>query len=371
MQFPKSIPIKQLPLLARRTKSSNLKEMSLAMGRRTVQSTTGNRPATLALWVGLSLLPSAVFAQIIDLGPIDFRGDVAEDEDLSGAAAFGQRLMIGSDEGSAVQVLEADRPDSYRVQSTIPLYGDPEIEADIEAITIENLRVYVAGSHGLVRKKVEYPSDPDDRRYERNRERLTEVEHQDARNRLFRFSIAADGRRTTPIDVINLRTVLASDAVIGRFLAIPGKEGGVDIEGMAADGDSLYVGFRGPVLRQNFVPVVKLNFDRPSAYERLYVNLGGYGIRDLLKVSGGLLIVAGPMGDADQPCELYFWDGSDCVPGRDRTPAELRKLGTIPAPKGGKAEAIALLAETAEHWTLLVLYDSVDEGGPRKLKVTR
>ena len=53
--------------------------------------------------------------------------------------------------------------------------------------------------------------------------------------------------------------------MLQRFTQIPSKENGVDIEAIAVkgkDGDKLHLGFRGPVLRDNLVPIMVLDFNR-------------------------------------------------------------------------------------------------------------
>src|SRR5262245_60839271 len=75
-------------------------------------------------------------------------------------------------------------------------------------------------------------------------------------------------------------------------------------------------GFRGPVLRENYTPVLRFTFAVPVIEsDLLYVNLGGRGIRDLTRARGGLLVLAGPVGDGPGSYQLYFWDGKDCLPG--------------------------------------------------------
>ena len=313
----------------------------------------------------------AAAAEITDLGPVAFTGEIREPLDLSGAAVMGDRLLIGSDEGSVVQVLRPAAAGGYEVQGCIPLLADDRAEVDIEAIAVSERRVFVAGSHSHVRRRVEFPGDPDGRKYERNRERLATVEPEPTRDRVFRFLLSPAGELSSSIEAVDLRPLLAADPVLGPFTTIPGKEGGVDIEGLAAAGDLLHVGFRGPVLRENWVPVLRFDFGRPDAYELVFVNLGGHGIRDLLRVSGGFLILAGPVGDGAGAPAVYFWDGVDCVPGRDRTPGRLVGLGPLPASGAGKAEALALLAEDADAWTVLVLHDGVAGGGARRLRIPR
>ena len=130
-----------------------------------------------------------------------------------------------------------------------------------------------------------------------------------------RFTLDGGGN-ASPVEATSLGPILDADKVLGLFRDIPSKENGVDIEGIAVDGDDLYAGFRGPVLRGNFTPVLRFRFANPStATELLFVDLGSLAIRDLTKVRGGFLILAGPVGDGPGGFHLFFWDGRDCLPG--------------------------------------------------------
>lgn len=147
------------------------------------------------------------------------------------------------------------------------------------------------------------------------------------------------------------------------FNEIPGKENGVNIEGLAVKDGHLCIGFRGPVFRGNYVPVMKLEFADPPKNELLYVRLDGYGIRAMTSVSDGFLIIAGPVGDRSASYQLYHWSGQDLVPGRNR-PSEIgmiQLLGEIDPPEEGKAEGVAVLQEDSGNYDLLVVYDGVEK----------
>jgi hypothetical protein len=171
-------------------------------------------------------------------------------------------------------------------------------------------------------------------------------------------------------DRINMRANLLRDPVLGRFCNIPSKENGLDIEGMAVDGDRVYLGLRSPVLRGNLVPLVVFDFDRPRAYQLLYLDLGGQGIRELQKVNTGFLVLGGPPGDGPGDYSLYLWDGRDRVPGSDLPEGGLDKLGDLPK-RDGNPEGIAVLQDEAGEWELLVVFDGVEGGSPERFRVKR
>ena len=106
------------------------------------------------------------------LESIEFRGDIHENEDISAIAAFGNFLIIGSDETKKkIQVLQQVEDNSYEVTNDIELLIPEESESeefDIEGMEItQDHTLFVIGSHSLKRKKI----DPD-KTYEKNRERI-------------------------------------------------------------------------------------------------------------------------------------------------------------------------------------------------------
>ena len=141
------------------------------------------------------------------------------------------------------------------------------------------------------------------------------------------------------------------------------RENGIDIEGLTIADGRLYLGFRGPVLRSNLVPVWSLEFDRPKKYRQLFVDLGGQGIRDMVSVDKGFLLLSGPVNDMQGAFYLWWWDGCDQLSGIDRTIQPVKLLGEIDAPVGAKAEGITLLSQTASQVDLLLVYDSITNGG--------
>ena len=240
-------------------------------------------------------------------------------------------------------------------------------EADIEGIARYQNTFYVAGSHSLKRKTISTRKT-----YEQNRKRITKVKAEAGSDHIFRLTIdPISGRPGANIDGISLRKILQRDKTLGIFTGIPSKENGVDIEGIATDGEHLYLGFRGPVLRSNYVPVMVTSFDKPQEYTLRYINLGGHGIRDITRVSNGFLIISGPVGDGPGSYRLYFWDGSDGIPGRDKEISPVVFLGDIPHPRGTKAEGLTILQEDELFYEIMVVYDNIRFGSPTLFRVNR
>lgn len=212
------------------------------------------------------------------------------------------------------------------------------------------------GSHSLRRRRVKETNS-----YQENRDyfQKKKIDYQKNRGWVYKLTLDKKGKSTNK-KKISLWNIIKKDEVLKTFSKIPSKENGVDIEGVAIKNKWLYVGFRGPVFRENYVPVLKLKFNKPEAYELLYVNLGGRGIRDIQSVSDGFLILAGLVGDGTDSYQLYHWDGKDLIPGEDRKKiGTVNLLGEIWTPPEGKAEGLVILEEKNKSYDLIIAYDGI------------
>ncbi|MCB1803185.1 MAG: DUF3616 domain-containing protein [Gammaproteobacteria bacterium] len=303
--------------------------------------------------VSATMLSMASQDHISDVRPLTLRGEVDAALGLSGVAAVGNYLVLGADEGHRLQVLIRGQDDCWRLQQNLELAAD-DLEVDIEAISFENGQLYVVGSHSCRRKRMSAELS-----LKKNRERLLQVQCQRSRARLYRIPFDADRGSLGKPEHIDLSKRLRKDPLLGRFSGIPSKENGIDIEGMACRGGVLYLGFRGPVLRDNFVPVMLLSFDRPKGYALRFVRLQGHGIRDMVALDSGFLLLTGPVNDAPGPFRLWWWDGEDQIPGRDRDVGETLLLGDVSTPGGAKAEGIALLGQSAGRVDVMLVYETM------------
>ena len=281
---------------------------------------------------------------------VELSGDLADPEELSGITLWRNLLVICPDEGDEFNVLRAVGP-RYEVAGKVGLLSDSDKEIDMEGAASDLNYVYIVGSHSIRRTILD-----EDGTYEKNRKRLTRVRPHTESYSLYRVKLCDDGRLLEK-DRVDLRDTLDSDEVIGSFFDVPGKENGIDIEGVAVKAGDIYVGFRGPVLRGNFVPVVAFQFEQPEDYELKFVQLGGRGIRDLVAVEDGFLILAGPVGDGDGSYRLYLWNGEDCVPGAEELQGEIVAIGDMTTTPGMKPEGVAVISENANEWRLLVVSD--------------
>jgi hypothetical protein len=298
-------------------------------------------------------------SSISQLGIINFIGEILHSDNISAIDVSNDFLVIGADEGNRVQVLKR-RGEDYVVVRDITLNANAE-EIDIEGIAITGNTVYVVGSHSAKRPKID-----EDATYETNRQNIKKVNSEPDRDRLFRFSLNADGNAQN-LEETSLRSIIDSKKVLKDFSLLPSKENGVDIEGIAIHKQQLYIGFRGPVLRENWVPVLKCRFAKPvTEAELVYVHLDGLGFRDITRVENGFLILAGPVGDGPGLYQVYFWDGEDCLPGV-RTVGKIGRiefLGVIPTDEDAKAEGLTLLKESSSDYEVGIVFDGLKNGSP-------
>jgi hypothetical protein len=299
------------------------------------------------------------FANVKSRGEIvQFRGDVGGGTAISGAAVVGDFLLIVSDElkdPTVVQVLKRDGT-AYRVAGRVKLpAGDDEV--DLEAVAAEGDMVYVTGSHAWTRKIKDSEID--------------EPKRKESREQFFRFKLKPDGTAGAVEGPHSVTQAIHAHPVLKGFVGVASKENGIDIEGMAVKDGRLYFGFRGPVLRGGWVPVVSTKWDDPpDIVEVWYVQLDGRGIRDIAAVEGGFLILAGPVGDADFSYRVYFWDGADQLrAGEDGL--RTQRLGEFSDIGKGKPEGLAVLKAQGKRYDLLLVRDGLPKGGPTRWKLTR
>lgn len=324
---------------------------------------------------------------------LEFRPHDAADApaaNLSVAELAGRTLFIASDEGARIERLVTHDGAAYTDHTSFAL-GDafdlpdgPDGEADIEGASVDGGWLWVVGSHSLARRKP-VPDQPD----AESLERLTKVRRDANRYLLGRIPlverdgflhlVAKDGDRRAGCLKMGRRhnalyRHLRKDEHIGRFLKVPAKENGFDIEGLAARGNRVFLGLRGPVLR-GWACILEVEVEargkgrrlrlaklRPDSrrYRKHFLDLGGLGIRELAFDGDDLLILAGPTMDLDGPVTLHRWrnaaaiDEAQLVPRADLT-LELR----IPYGDGtDHAEGIARVERPGAPPLLLVVYDS-------------
>ena len=320
--------------------------------------------------------------------------DAATHTNLSAVRTDGPVLWIAGDETATLERLVADDPEhpgeyaqqsTFRLADLVNLPGDDEdSEADIEGLARSGDFLWAVGSHSLRRKQIKARHNGD-----KALKRLARIEGQDNRQVLLRIPVADVDGLPTPVRQIDvdgtpqhaaaltgrddLRELLRDDDHLAPFLAIPGKDNGLDIEGIAVRGDRVYLGLRGPVLR-GWAFVLELRpytdaddpgrlrlraFDDGLPYRKHVLDLDGLGVRDLCPDGDDLLVLAGPTMDLDGPVRVYRWHGA----ARLRTPeivrgdALTREVELTYGEGDDHAEGLATLGPP-EDGRLLVVYDS-------------
>jgi hypothetical protein len=306
--------------------------------------------ALLVIAAGANGEPSAIPHGPRHVERVELTGEVAHPDQLSGVTFWENLMIVCPDEGAHVNVFKG-RGDRYELATTLPLLDEGDDEIDMEGATSDGSYVYIVGSHSIRRNAVDETAT-----YEKNRKRIAKVRPHLESYSLFRLQLNHRGELEQK-ERVNLRDSLYDDAVLGPYFEVPGKENGIDIEGVAVKEGKLFVGFRGPVLRGNFAPVLSFHFTNPDDYELKFVDLGGRGIRDLVAVEDGFLILAGPVGEGEMAYKLFHWNGADGIPAEGETAATVAEIGEIPTTAGLKPEGLAVTGETAGEWRLLIVSD--------------
>ena len=306
---------------------------------------------------------------------------------LSAVRSDGDALWVAGDETATVERLVAEGDGwggqtSFSLAELVDLPGPADEEADVEGLARDGAFLWAVGSHSLRRKRIKDKHDG-----AKALERLATVEGQANRQVLLRLPLeVVDGlprpvRETTVDGEVqyaasfgtrgkDLRDLLEDDERLAPFLPIPGKDNGLDVEGIAVRGDRVLLGLRGPVLRGwAFVLEVRpyVDEDEPDRlrlrelddgrrYRTHVLDLAGLGVRDLCPHGDDLLVLAGPTMDLDGPVHVFRWHGAMSVdaPTVVRDGALTREV-VLPYGVGtDHAEGIGLLADGS----LLVVYDS-------------
>lgn len=322
---------------------------------------------------------------------LDFHDqDPATDEtpigdDVSALARFGDTLFCAADEGSAIEQLLWDGgARQYGNHRCIPLAavfdlpdGD-EGEMDIEGMAIDDGWLWIVGSHSLKRPRLRDGDDLrrlPDIRTDRNRCFLGRMPLVERAPGIF-DPVARDGTRRAACLRIRkdgsnaIRRRLGKDALMAPFMRAPAKENGFDIEGLAVDGDRVFLGLRGPVISKVAMLVevrvapggrggLKLAPITEGGPDYLLhpMQLDGLGVRDLLLDDKRLLILAGASMGLSGPQSVY---ALDALPARGRHLARERITRVLPLPiveGADHAEGICVHADGRTR-RLMVVCDS-------------
>ena len=317
---------------------------------------------------------------------------------LSAAIILGDNLWIACDERSTLERLtRIDKEtfgnhQSFDLSEYLELPGGAGCEIDVEGMGYEDHYLWIVGSHSLARKKPKKAGSP-----EKQIKRLSKVKDDPSRYLLARIPIIIDKETGEYVlqkscahpnipdvklhasqlvsygEKNQLWQVLASDIHLKPFMQIPGKDNGLDIEGLALSKGKIFIGLRGPVLRgwamilEVEIKETKSEFFKLKSiagdgkfYKKHFLHLEGMGIRELSVIKNDMLILAGPTMDLDGTISVYRWKNaikqeSEAIVHRK----QLERLFDVPHGSGetsgqDKAEGMTIYGEN--H--VLIVFDS-------------
>ncbi len=311
--------------------------------------------------VPLTFKDEASFARVSD--PIH--------EDLSAAARAGDCLFLSCDETAGVERL-TPLPDGgwgnhvhFNLGHLFDLPDGPTGEMDIEGLAVDDGWLWIVGSHSLKRDRPKREG----RAAGDALARMRDIDRDPNRYFLGRVPLGpdatgalaprahVDGKSAQAIRLkkkkSTLQCWLAEEPLLQPSFAIPSKENGFDIEGIAVRGDRVWLGLRGPVLRGHAV-VVELNMkttrtgrlkacriDGDRRYRLHLLAAGGLGVRELTNDGADILVLTGPTMSTDGPARILRWRdatrdtaGGVVRDGRLETVQELPYRGGCDHPEG-------------------------------------
>ncbi|MBC8030518.1 MAG: DUF3616 domain-containing protein [Pyrinomonadaceae bacterium] len=318
---------------------------------------------------------------------------------LSAVVLVADSLWVAGDETVRLERLSREGEGVYGGHVAFPLSdyltlpAGEEGEADIEGLDVADGYLWLVGSHSLKRISPK-PAKP----VAENRKRLSLVETDGNRFLLGRIPLTSKGAVEVlekEAEVLGARRVagqvagntkgndltaaLARDKHFKNFLGIPGKDNGLDIEGLAVVGGRVFVGLRGPVLRgwttllemavreggkdASTLKLKKIGL-KGRLYQKHFLQLGGLGVRDLCLDGEDLLILAGPTMDLDGPVTVFRWPGGANPKEESLVFREsLQKVIDVPFGNGrDHAEGMTLLPPNKQgRRSVLILYDAPSE----------
>jgi Protein of unknown function (DUF3616) len=295
-------------------------------------------------------------------------------------------LWLGSDETSTIERLTLIDTSNfgehrqYQVTDFIDLPAYSTEEIDIEGLAYDNHYLWFVGSHSYKRKKPK-----PEKSNIKNTERLATIETEPNRYILGRIPLIngelisscphpnnstqelyAAKLELTPTGNV-LIDALAEDSHLGAFIKakIPGKDNGFDIEGIEVEGNRVFLGLRGPVLR-GWAIMLEIELEeannrvlklKDNSYKKHFLYLNGLGIRDICRDGKDLLILAGPTMDLDGPVQVYRLCGEFDL--QENILHQPKVVLDIPyGNRDDHAEGITLFNQVLGKSSLLVVYDS-------------
>lgn len=306
-------------------------------------------------------------------------------------------LWLSSDELRCVERLSPQGPLVYGDHQRFDLGDyvsllDPSTEVDVEGLDYSDGYLWFTGSHSSKRKQTKGKNP------QKDLERLAALVEEPNRNLLGRIPLVGGGlfrecsHPDRPDEKLSAATLqlteggnvlvdaLREDPHLGPFLTfpLPSKENGFDIEGLAALGPRLWLGFRGPVLR-GWAALVEIEVEEvaPGAlglrpigpkgrpYRKHFLHMGGLGMRELCLDGDDLLVLAGPTMTVEGAMQLYRF--RDIVGCREDSMVsvengDLELVFDLPFTLGSDhAEGVTLTTWLGGEPAVMLVYDAPDE----------
>ena len=326
-------------------------------------------------------------------------------ESLSAALFVKETLWLASDETTSVERFSTDDGRTFQHHKSFPLDDlitlpaagtEFDQEVDIEGMDFRDSHLWLIGSHSIKRKNVKSSESGSDAKLikklaqtesDGNRfilARIPLIENDSGEQELVKSVDGPTGQRLrastfsndTSSDALTeaLRTAEGNgDPHLSRFLNIPGKDNGFDIEGLAVTAEKVFIGLRGPVLR-GWAVVLELSVDTSDSshlalnpigpddrpYKKHFLDLNGLGVRELCVHGEDLLVLAGPTMSLDGPSLIYRWKGAINSQREDLVRADqLVLVQEIPfGMREDHAEGITIVPGEEQPPQLFVVYDS-------------
>ncbi|MGB7443629.1 MAG: DUF3616 domain-containing protein [Coleofasciculaceae cyanobacterium] len=306
-------------------------------------------------------------------------------------------LWLGSDELLTLERLSPLKPcvfgkhQPFFIGDFIDLFNH-EDEIDIEGLDYHSNYLWLTGSHSTKRKKAK------GKKPEKDIERLAKIKTDINRYLVARIPVIEGellkscshpdnpSQKLTAACLEKSEThnllidILREDPHLSPFIsaAIPSKDNGLDIEGLAVHKDRVFLGLRGPVLRGwAIILEIEVEEKEPGVltlktigkderrYRKHFIDLDGLGVRELCFKGKDLIILAGATMTLEASMKVFrlkkFLDISeDSISSQES--GDLTVLFNL---KCGldtdQAEGLALYPCLGESDSLLVVYDSPEE----------
>ncbi|MEE3078930.1 MAG: DUF3616 domain-containing protein [Bdellovibrionota bacterium] len=203
---------------------------------------------------------------------LEVEGQISEDLELSAISCLSNKLcLLASDETNHLQSFKIINNKLVVSNKEIKL-GKFENENDIEGLTHDGVYFYAIGSHGLSKKAGRF--------------------HQ-SRYKLFQLLIGKAGD-LLELNELPLSQLLSIHPKLKKYYKKELNKNGINIEGLAYERGSLYIGFRAPLIegRAQILRVSLKDFSL-NASELFSIDLEGEGIRSLEFFKGGLYGASG------------------------------------------------------------------------------